>query len=186
MTRLIENSELGRQVRWEIRGLLKLSPWLLASLLLTVAALGTDSAVVSGLFQSPPTVTPTVDVTLTPEVSPTLPPTEAPSATPPPVEPTTTPPPTLTPVPTETPPPPTSPPSPTEAPSATLVEPTVMPDEQGRYADEDTGLKFEWGMLFDSAALGLSYLWLCCGVFIVLGIPVFFVILWVAGKRRRR
>jgi hypothetical protein len=63
------------------------------------------------------------------------------------------------------------------------VEPT--PDGSQRYADEDSNLKFEWGMLFDSVSLFLSYLWLCCGVLIFLAIPVVFIALWVAGKRRQ-
>jgi hypothetical protein len=41
-------------------------------------------------------------------------------------------------------------------------------------------------MLFDSVALAVSYLWLCCGVFVLLGIPLFFLILWIAGKRRQQ
>jgi hypothetical protein len=39
-------------------------------------------------------------------------------------------------------------------------------------------------MLFDSVALGLTYMWLCCGVLVLFGIPVVFVILWVASKRQ--
>jgi hypothetical protein len=41
-------------------------------------------------------------------------------------------------------------------------------------------------MLFDSVALAVSYLWLCCGVFVLLGIPLFFLILWIASKRRQQ
>jgi flagellar biosynthesis/type III secretory pathway M-ring protein FliF/YscJ len=41
-------------------------------------------------------------------------------------------------------------------------------------------------MLFDSVALGVSYLWLCCGILLVTGIPVVFVILWVVSNRRKR
>jgi len=40
-------------------------------------------------------------------------------------------------------------------------------------------------MLFDSIALGASYIWLCCGVLVVVSIPVGFTVLWVAGRRRR-
>jgi hypothetical protein len=41
-------------------------------------------------------------------------------------------------------------------------------------------------MLFDSIALFLSYLWLCCGALIFMAIPVVFVVLWVASKNRRQ
>ena len=60
-----------------------------------------------------------------------------------------------------------------------------QPQEE-RYADENTGLKFEWGRLFDSTALFLSYVWLCCGVFVFLAIPIAFVVLWQASKRRQQ
>jgi hypothetical protein len=39
-------------------------------------------------------------------------------------------------------------------------------------------------MLFDSLALGASYVWLCCGILLLLGIPAVFVALWAASKRR--
>ena len=52
-----------------------------------------------------------------------------------------------------------------------------------RYA-EDANLAFDWGMLFDSVALGVSYLWLCCGVLFLFAVPVGFVVLWVVSKRR--
>jgi hypothetical protein len=41
-------------------------------------------------------------------------------------------------------------------------------------------------MLVDSAALALSYAGLCCGVLIFLSIPVFFLVLWLASKRREQ
>jgi hypothetical protein len=40
-------------------------------------------------------------------------------------------------------------------------------------------------MLFDSVALLLSYLWLCCGGLLFLAVPLMFVILWVASRRRQ-
>jgi hypothetical protein len=63
------------------------------------------------------------------------------------------------------------------------VEPTASQDE--RYPEEDTGLKFQWDMLFDSTALFLSRVWLCCGVLVFVAIPIAFVVLWVASKRRQ-
>jgi hypothetical protein len=40
-------------------------------------------------------------------------------------------------------------------------------------------------MLFDSVALGLTYVWLACGVLILLGIPAFFGVLWLVSRRLR-
>lgn len=48
-----------------------------------------------------------------------------------------------------------------------------------------SGLLFDWGMLFDSVALAMTYIWLCCGVLVLAGIPVVFVVLWMASKRYR-
>jgi hypothetical protein len=76
----------------------------------------------------------------------------------------------------------TVPPSPT----STTVEATATPDERQRYAEEDSNLRFEWGMLFDSVALGLSYAWLCCGVLVLVAVPIVFLILWVAHRRRQQ
>jgi hypothetical protein len=39
-------------------------------------------------------------------------------------------------------------------------------------------------MLFDTVALAISRIWLCCGILVLVGIPVGFGILWVASKRR--
>jgi hypothetical protein len=41
-------------------------------------------------------------------------------------------------------------------------------------------------MLFDSVALALSYGWLCCGAALMLLLPVSFLALWVASRRRRQ
>ena len=41
-------------------------------------------------------------------------------------------------------------------------------------------------MLFDSVALGMTYLWMCCGALALFAVPVAFVVLWVAGKRYRQ
>jgi heme/copper-type cytochrome/quinol oxidase subunit 2 len=64
--------------------------------------------------------------------------------------------------------------------------PTETVDERQRYSDEGTDLVFEWGTLFDSVALGVSYLWLCCGVIVFVLIPIIFIVLWVASRRRNQ
>jgi hypothetical protein len=60
------------------------------------------------------------------------------------------------------------------------------PDSGQRYAQQDSNLLFDWSVLIDSVALGLSYVWLCCGVLVVLGIPAFFIVLWLASRRRQQ
>jgi cytoskeletal protein RodZ len=191
MTRPMKKLEIVELARREVKAVLKLSPWLLASLLLAAVLWSTDLAATSGLFQSPPEATPTTEpstpvVTPTLTLTPTLGPTEAP---PPTVEPTVTAEPALPPAETEVPAIPTEVP-PTTAPTASPIdegaEPEPTEDEVQHYADENADLTFEWGMLFDSVALGASAVWLCCGVLVVLGIPVFFFALWVVGKRRRQ
>jgi hypothetical protein len=58
--------------------------------------------------------------------------------------------------------------------------------DQDRYADGESRFRFEWRMLFDSLALAASYLWLCCGLILLLGIPLLFIILWIASTRRKQ
>jgi hypothetical protein len=176
---------------------LRFSPWLLLSLLLVLVLWQADTAALAGLFQSPPTDTPTVQATATSEATPTLLPTATstqvisetatplPSDTPtilPSDTPTLTP--SATPILTATQPLPAGEEALTPPPEGEASEATE--DEQRRYPIGDTGLNFEWGMLFDAVALGLSYTWLCCGVFIVLGVPLFFIVLWVASSARRQ
>jgi hypothetical protein len=181
----MDKRKAGKLLRREMGVWLKLSPWVLVSLLLAALLWRTDIAAVSGLFQSPQTPTatqpPTVFPTELPTETPTELPTEAPTQVP-------------TEVPTQTPlaiPTNTSVPTGTVAPaSATSVfSPTVeleaTPAGSERYPAEDTSLKFDWGVLFDSLALGISYVWLCCGVLLFVTIPVVFVILWVVSKRRQ-
>jgi hypothetical protein len=197
----IRKPEVIRRAKSEARAVLRLSPWLLLSLLLVLILWQADTAALAGLFQSPPTDTPTVQATNTSVATPTLLPSATPALTATQVI-TDTP----TPLPSDT---PTVLPSdtPTLAPSATPTLTATQPlpageealtppaegeggeaaeEERRRYPLGDTGLNFEWGMLFDAVALGLSYTWLCCGVFIVLGIPLFFIVLWVASSARRQ
>jgi hypothetical protein len=187
--------EIIQFIRREFKAVLRLVPWLSAAVLLAIALwqfgqvataeLGQSAA---GLFQSPPLnptettapPSPTATVTETVPAEPTLPsftdtpaPTETPVPAPsetatPVVEPTASP--TVTPTGT-----------PTASPTATPVESGATSDD--RYSEGDSNLRFEWGMLFDSVALGMTYIWLCCGVLVVLGIPVGFAVLWVLSKR---
>ncbi len=191
-------SEWIRRLGSEGQAVLRLSPWLLLSLLLVLILWQVDSAALAGLFQSPPTNTPIVPATATPVT--TLPPEPTATAT---VELTVT----LTAVPTDTPealPSETPTVLPSEPPTATATQmvptgeasPTPLPaegegdaaagEDRQRYPEGESSLEFEWGMLFDAVALGLSYAWLCCGILIVLGVPLFFLVLWVASRARQQ
>lgn len=184
----MDTLKLATLLRRELRAALRLSPWVVISLLLAAALWRTDLAAVSGLFQSPPEATATSEP---PTATPTQEPTALPTDTPTVELPTETPLPEATLPPTET---PTLPPTetPTLPPTATLeplptpgqIMPTVeVGAEDSRY-DENADLAFDWGMLFDSVALGVSYLWLCCGILLLFAVPVTFAVLWVASKRR--
>jgi cytoskeletal protein RodZ len=183
----MKNMRMRDLIRREAKAVLRLSPWMLVSLALALGVLRADLIATSGIFQSPATSTPTSEATATSEV---------PEATATEAQPTIQPTQTLVPTATMTDVPPTAteePATPTTlAPTATITLPpavdsvaaTPTVDERQRYADEGTGLVFEWGTLFDSVALGVSYLWLCCGLFVFLLIPLVFVVLWVASRRR--
>jgi hypothetical protein len=180
----MKNLELVRLVRREARGMRKLIPWVVVSLLLAAVLWRTDLAATSGLFQSPATLTPTTE--------PTTPTPEA--ATPTPGTPTQSPTPTVTESPSATPQPsdtpasatPTATDTPSPSPTPDEGQGTQEPNEEGRYPDEDSDVAFEWGMLFDTVALAISRMWLCCGILVLVGIPVAFGILWVASKRREQ
>jgi hypothetical protein len=189
--------DLVRWARQETGAALRLVPLVLVALLLVALFWRTDLAAVGGLFQSSPVETPpVVPDTPTAEWTVTTAPTEGATEQP------------TAPLPTETLPPaqtdvvaPTEPPAVTNTPTpagpletATPVpsptglpgEASPTPDESQRYAEGDSNLKFEWGMLFDSVALLLSYLWLCCGGLLFLAIPILFAVLWIASKRRQQ
>jgi ABC-type uncharacterized transport system involved in gliding motility auxiliary subunit len=74
--------------------------------------------------------------------------------------------------------------SPTASRTPSPTQPQATADE--RYAEGESNLEFDWSMLFDSIALGASYIWLCCGVLVVVSLPVGFAVLWAAGRRRHR
>ncbi len=179
--------------------MLKLSPLVLASLLLAILLWGADSAALSGFFQSSPVDTPTATLapsdtaspeptetlSATPEVTATvtisITATTIPLETPTEVLPTETEPPTATPAPTE--PPATDTPAVLETAEPVGAEGT--PEESLRYPEGDSELKFDWGMLFDALALFFSYAWLICGILVFLGVPVVLYFLWRAAERRQ-
>ena len=195
--------KLWRVMRKEMRGVLRVSPLVLASLVLVALLWRTDSSAVSDLLQSspvetpPPSLTPTTQpaVTATNTPEPTV--IESPVATTTagtatgaptePVVPSETPtiaPPTETLEPTDVPLPTEPPATDTPAPSAT-AEPEEPLDESQRYPDDESNLRFEWGMLFDSMALFLSYVWLCCGILLFIAVPLFFFVLWRTSASRQ-
>lgn len=196
MIPLMIDPNLGTRMRRTGRAAARLAPWLLAAFMVSVVLWGADSAATPGLFQSglatpvpPATLAPTLTAppilstdtpTATVEVTPTLPgvvPTALLTSTVEPVLTVTS----------------TAAPPPTPAPK--LQETSAVPEAEGptepvptaegqRYRQDEAGLRFDWAMLFDSLALGLSYGWLCCGIFLALGLPVVFAILWIRSKRR--
>jgi hypothetical protein len=207
MKRRRSASGLKEQFRHQVRSVFGLTPLLLISFLLATLLWHADLDASGGLFQSSP-ATPTELPTSTETAEPSPAPTESAEPSAPTETATETaltpdatemPTPTSTPVPTE-PPTATLPPTETAAPTATEtpLSPTATdtglpatplttePPEGDRYAEEDSNLRFDWSLLFDSVALGLSYVWLCCGALVLLAVPVFFVVLWIAGKRREQ
>lgn len=204
----MKNSGIIGRVRREGAAAPKVMSWLLAAVLLGVFLFRTDQAATSGLFQSPPE-SPLATPTLVPTDVPTAVPTETtapvttavptdagltetavPESSPTPALPTqtaTTQPFTATPTPTATatvPPIPTATLAATAIPSATSA-PTLSSSSGGdRYAEGESNLLFDWNMLVDSLALGLSYAWLCCGVIVLFGLAAFFLVLWAASRRR--
>lgn len=188
---------MGRLRRQAGAGL-RLGPWLLLSLLLVLVMWQGEPTALAGLFQSPPIDTPTGTSEASPSGVPTATWTPAITGTPgitgtPTILPSDTP----TVLPSDT---PTAALSETRTVTDTQLLPadaeevTPAPTAEGetagqvpqRYAEGESNLRFEWGMLFDAVALGLSYVWLCCGALIVLGVPLFFLVLWVASRRRQR
>lgn len=195
----MRKGQLDILVRREARGVLKLMPWVLGSVVIMLIIWQTGLAGASGLFQSPPAPTsPLPTATALP-----------PTATQPPQA-TNTPLPVLTPTatveaatPTELPtssiestglPTPTATVTLTATATATMT-PTLTAEATATASpspsptagtDEDEGdLAFDWAELFDALALGATYVWLCCGVLIFLSIPVVFAVLWVTYKRRQ-
>jgi hypothetical protein len=200
----MKHTEIVRRIRREFKAFWKLTPWLLVAVLAGWLLWRSDLAASTGLFQSPP---PTLDLFQSPPSTATIAPppppatpTDVPTEVVAPVVTTTEaftatlmPSPTLEPtataieiLPTPTQAPETPVPIATFAPTATMgsVESTATIPE--RYSAEDAGFVFDFSTLFDSVALGASYAWLCCGALLLLLVPLFFLVLWLAGKRRER
>lgn len=198
MERVRRRLQVKEGVRRQARSIAGLAPLLLISLLVAIFLWRAELDASGGLFQSspasptpPPTNTEPAQASPSPtETAGTVEPTGAVTSTAPAL--TETP----TPLPTET---PTATPAPTETPEPTLTPTAVVPTATDtvvpaspvptevagdRYADEDSNLRFDWRLLFDSVALGLSYLWLGCGALLLLAVPLFFFVLWFLGKRR--
>jgi hypothetical protein len=204
MKRPGDNRKRVESVQRELWAALKLAPLIVMLLVVVFVVWHPDLSASAGLFQSgvptatsePPTAAPTLTVpateppaasatagpttpmattaTATPALTPTGSPTALPSATlPATVASTATPSATWTPLPQ------TATPVPSPTPSG------VGQDDQ-RYAEGESTYRFEWGMLVDSLALAASYLWLCCGVLLFIGVPVVFIVLWVASRRRNQ
>lgn len=184
--------EFVRRFHRELHAVVRLVPWLLIALVVTFGLLRADLAATGSLFQSPAgTFQSPASPTAEPVAPPTLPVAESPTveatAASPVITATLEVAPTLAPT---APPLATEPVTPTVAPEGVVTpeEGTATPeptptDAGDRYAEGDSGLKFEWSMLFDSVALGLTYVWLACGVLILLGIPAFFGVLWLVSRR---
>jgi hypothetical protein len=208
---LIKTVGIFERARRRARAVPRSFLWLLSAVLLGALLSRTDLAATGGLFQSPPEsplATPTQAPTVVPTAIPTettaatataVPPDEGPTETvAPESSPTLVPPtptatvqvPAATPTPTAT---ATATPTPTAViPTATAVPSatsTPTPSSAGggeRYPEGESNLLFDWSMLVDSLALGLSYAWLCCGVIVLLGLAALFVALWAASKRREQ
>jgi hypothetical protein len=75
---------------------------------------------------------------------------------------------------------------PAESP-APSASPTLTPTPAGsdRYTPSDGELVFDWRMLVDTLVLGLSWSWLCCGVLLLVAIPVGIAVMYVMNKRRQ-
>jgi hypothetical protein len=168
--------------------ILALATWLpLAALLLAVGlTLHSREASASMLFQTEPAsptpgaITDTVGITDSLVVPPLISvtattPTETPTATP-----------------TQSPPTPEPTASWTPTPSPTVSPEPISTAQTGtssktrqHYVRGDSNITFQWGMLVDSLALGISYAWLFAGILVGVGLPILFVVLWVKTKRRR-
>jgi hypothetical protein len=87
-------------------------------------------------------------------------------------------------------------PKPTATRTATTVptvspEPTNTPEVEGssplrqHYVRGKSNVVFQWGMLVDSLALGISYAWLVGGLVAGIGLPIVLVVWWLRSRRRR-
>ena len=166
-------------------------PWLIVALLVTWLLWPEWTTPSQLLYQSPPVSPP--QVTPPPADTPVPPP---PADTPVPL-PTDTPlPPTETPVPSPTVEAPTAVPTPTNTPTAeastpviatatvtpvTLVPPPIDETQQSA----GTGVSvINWTKFWDTVMVAVSYPWLCCGIALLLLVPVGLIYLEIKGRRR--
>jgi len=165
--------------------ILALAAWLLLALVLLAVGLAVHGEQASALVQSETASPATGSITATAGTleMPVLPPLITPTVT---VAPTDTPAPTAAP----TQPPPTPEPAaswtPTPLPEPINTAQTGASSQTRRhYVRGDSNVVFQWGMLVDSLALGISYAWLAGGILVGVGLPILFVVLWIRTRRRR-
>ena len=188
--------QVGRMTAW--------LPWLGVALLVA-AFLAPGSVTASRLvFQSPPEPSPIpptpTPIPPAPQPTPTpIPPAPQPTPTPIPPAPQPTPTPvppgpqpTPTPIPavqspTPTPIPAVQPPTPTPIPAvlsptpvAPAVAPTTSPTTTPIVANQPV---VNWVKFWDTMAVTFSYPWLCCGVILILLVPVVLLFLEIKGRR---
>jgi hypothetical protein len=197
MTSLLRRT--GRATTW--------LPWL--GVALVVAAVLSPGTVTASLlaFQSPSTPTPVPPTPVPPPPTPTpvppAPPTETPvppapptetPVQPPPVPPTQAPPATAvpsepTPTPVQPPPPtlvPTMFPTPVMLPASTptlLPPPPPLPPPTPPQVSGSNQPIVNWVKFWDTIAVTLAYPWLCCGVGLILLVPVVLLFLEIKGRR---
>ena len=203
----MKKAELGQRIQGELQGIIKLSPFVFALLVVMILLWRTDSVANSGLFQSSPVQTPAtltstpameVSATATSTQPPTVPP--SPDATGTPEIPTAAATGSVAPLETATQVLPADTASPeatlapteltvTDTPTTTLpsetAEPGATADQDLRYPEGESNLRFEWGMLFDSLALFFSYVWLFCGILLFVSVPLLFFLLWRSSAQRQ-
>ena len=174
--RLLQAAKLASRKSRALPALMvALATWvLLAILLLAVGfAVRGEPAEAHALFQSETASPATGQITATAAITPTDTPAPTDTPTPPPPTPeptatwTATPPPTATPLPTDTP------------------QAETSAAARRHYVRGDSNVTFQWGMLIDSLALGISWAWLVLGILIGAGLPILFLVLWVKTRRRR-
>jgi hypothetical protein len=173
-------------------------PWLAAALLLA-AALAPGTAVASRLaFQSPqsplpparatpvpakPTPPPARQPTRPPASQPTQPPAEQPTQ--PPAEQPTQPPagqPTQPPAPGQATPTPSPAAKATQSPAPSpTARPTRTPTPEPEAEGEAT---INWVKFWDTLVVWLAYPWMCCGVGLLLLVPLILLYLEISGRRR--
>ncbi len=198
LTSILKYKDTGRLVLLFIAAFF-LASWLIDGDVAADALLQSpQSSAVEEPPPDPPTPTPPPPPTPTPPPPPTEPPAEpaeAASSEPVQVEPT------ATDLPTPTPEPPAAEPVPVEEPQAAEIAPPTEPPavvepqlEPLQRQQEEPSLEFEDEgspsfildqiELIDTIAVSGAYLWLCCGVGLLLVLPLFLLVLYIRGRSR--